>query len=483
MGSFNWTFVVIELVIVFLLTTGFADTVVAHIIHAFKKRAGGHIIPSANSLQYVREQRAIADFSFLGKDELKSRLQARASPNERLVKAFGIENSFTTFDKVIHNKFLKKSRHAMQDMNSEKLIGFFNVARIALQRTLFHLNRPMGSQSLAELTRSFVFMATLHRFFGLDPSGVNIDDALQATDSINRLWMESKTPQPDLHEHRERLEAALKRLLPSHFPCEPEYHPLNTIIPAYETMWRVVLLTFISAGFRNTDRESIISFQQFVASAPLCFHGNWGSDNDQHAIILNFAKVSYFDVYPSSLISSFTSPFSQAAHHHTLGIYTYLETATDFKQEGLRLYPPTRRIRRAVPNPLDGTHDFRAADIEACHRDPSIWGPDAAQYRPSRFRTQRHPGEAHAPYTADMKRAYMPFSVGKHRCPAADKFGERAIMVLVVVLARALGTSQSGSRIRLGDRALERDLTLPLPSGRLDMEGWTLEIGTFYLIG
>ncbi|KAI2618995.1 hypothetical protein GGS26DRAFT_595683 [Hypomontagnella submonticulosa] len=441
MGSFNWTFVVIELVIVFLLTTGFADTVVAHIIHAFKKRAGGHIIPSANSLQYVREQRAIADFSFLGKDELKSRLQARASPNERLVKAFGIENSFTTFDKVIHNKFLKKSRHAMQDMNSEKLIGFFNVARIALQRTLFHLNRPMGSQSLAELTRSFVFMATLHRFFGLDPSGVNIDDALQATDSINRLWMESKTPQPDLHEHRERLEAALKRLLPSHFPCEPEYHPLNTIIPAYETMWRVVLLTFISAGFRNTDRESIISFQQFVASAPLCFHGNWGSDNDQHAIILNFAK------------------------------------------EGLRLYPPTRRIRRAVPNPLDGTHDFRAADIEACHRDPSIWGPDAAQYRPSRFRTQRHPGEAHAPYTADMKRAYMPFSVGKHRCPAADKFGERAIMVLVVVLARALGTSQSGSRIRLGDRALERDLTLPLPSGRLDMEGWTLEIGTFYLIG
>ncbi|KAI0383596.1 hypothetical protein F5Y04DRAFT_250558 [Hypomontagnella monticulosa] len=354
----HWIFALLKLVIKFLLITCFTNVVIAHVCCYFQTRDytdyADYIPPSpttaniAESLQYVKEQKAIADFSFLAKDELKSRLQARALPNERLVKAFGIENSFTTFDKVIHSKFLKRSRNVMQGMNSEQQwVSFFAAARIALQRTLFDLNRPIDSQPLASITRSFVFVAILHRFFGVDPVVVNIDDALQATDSINHLWMESKTSQPNLHEHQERLEAALKRLLPKHFPCEPECHPLNTIIPAYETMWRVVLLTYISAGFRTIDLEAIIQFRQIVASAPICFRDDWGSNSEEQAVILNFAKVSRR--LPTSR-RQLTPSRKAYAYTHQRGTSTAQSLiSTPTEQPPTPSKPPTSKLATATP--------------------------------------------------------------------------------------------------------------------------------------
>lgn len=74
-----------------------------------------------------------------------------------------------------------------------------------------------------------------------------------------------------------------------------------------------------------------------------------------------------------------------------------------------------------------------------------------------------------------MKEAYLPFSIAPHRCPAADTFAPHAIIILVVVLAKGLGTLESGSNVRFGNARLDGDRSALLPSGRLDMEDWRLE--------
>ncbi|OTB01266.1 hypothetical protein M426DRAFT_323655 [Hypoxylon sp. CI-4A] len=145
-------------------------------------------------------------------------------------------------------------------------------------------------------------------------------------------------------------------------------------------------------------------------------------------------------------------------------------------QEGLRLYPPTKRIHRAVPTEYTNAYAVVAADVEWCHRNGCIWGPDALKFRPSRFRTEREPGEYDAPLTDDMRHAFMPFGVGKHQCPTASKFSYRAIIILVVALAEKLGTRESGAKMRFDDAVLDGNLEALLPSGRMDMEGWKLEM-------
>ncbi|KAI1374251.1 cytochrome P450 [Hypoxylon crocopeplum] len=398
--------------------------------------------PDPGVREYVRQQQDIANFNFLGENRhsLTDRLRARAIPNQRLVEAFGIDSSFTTTDPTIHSNFLQSARHAMGKMSTEKWIDMFNVAQTALNQTVAHI-APSRQQALplARLARVFVFTSILHVFFDVQPDAIDIDDAVRATEAINTLWVQSKDggqPAPR-RESQEQLLAALRRLLPACFPCEPRGNPLNTIIPAYETMWRAVLLAFVCAGFRGVDRATARQFRDVVAGVPACF--GWEPKKELEDVALSFAK------------------------------------------EVLRLYPPTKRIYRAEP--AQGTsesHTILSADIEKCHRDPSIWGPDALRFRPSRFRKKDLADALHPPFTADMRRTYMPFGVGPHVCPAASAasgFGFRAIVVLMVVLARRLGTKESGAIVHFGDKDLENDLDALLPSGRQDMEDWTLGLG------
>ncbi|KAL7620822.1 hypothetical protein AAE478_009820 [Parahypoxylon ruwenzoriense] len=398
---------------------------------------------------FVQEQRGISSFQALGsaRHNLQDRLEARAAPNRRLFEAFGIVNSFTTTDPEIHMRFLHAANGLIRNADGDWFL-FSKAADMALGRTLTHFKvaSPGVGVPLARVTRVFVFMTMLDMLFEpvVDPETLNIEDATLATEAINRLWVQSKAPErgeerddPSWQLDQEQLEGALKRLLPDSFPCEPHTHPLNLIMPAYETMWRVCLLTFVSAGFRATCRKTTRMFRDVVDSVPRCF----GQGNNEEDTALAFAKASP-------------------------------------PEEALRLYPPTRRIYRAAQNAGASQATVESNDVEKCHRDPNIWGADALRFDPTRFGATTAAGRVRGPaLTAEQKLAYMPFGTTPHVCPASAAFGYRAIIALAAALARRLGTREKGAKVLLlGNEELMWDKGRLLPSGRQDMEKWVLRM-------
>jgi hypothetical protein len=101
--------------------------------------------------------------------------------------------------------------------------------------------------------------------------------------------------------------------------------------------------------------------------------------------------------------------------------------------------------------------------VEACHRDPAIWGRDALAFKPERFDSM----------TPLQKEAYIRFGTGPHRCPAVAGFGERLLLMLVVALGVRLGPDKA--EISFHDELLDSDEKAPLATGRADMEEWEME--------
>lgn len=251
-------------------------------------------IQHANATRSIQKQQAIANFGVLGRHTVESRLRARAIPNQRLAKAFGIVSSFTTEDPTIHYEFLRRASIDIDKMGPEHCVEFFNAAKLALDRTIHYFGPPVppGHQytlPLARVTRAFVLITTLNKFFSINPLSVDVDAAIQASEAINRLWVQSRIPeQAGQSADQTLLQHSLERLLPGRFPCEPKDHPLNIIMPAYETMWRAVLLTFVEAGFRTRDETASRQFQRVVEAIPECFGG---ADRWYGQVALDCAKV------------------------------------------------------------------------------------------------------------------------------------------------------------------------------------------------
>ena len=121
--------------------------------------------------------------------------------------------------------------------------------------------------------------------------------------------------------------------------------------------------------------------------------------------------------------------------------------------ESLRLYPPIRRVRG----------DTRL-DIETIQRDPEFWGPDATTFKPSRFLTKE--GNIDRSLIGPDS-AWMPFAVGRMRCPSLGGYFARMIVVVVGEILKQLfpansrplwtlegaewnGAAQSGFPLRAG---------------------------------
>ncbi|KAK7754106.1 hypothetical protein SLS62_003952 [Diatrype stigma] len=367
----------------------------------------------------ILDTRAIASFSYLREDlDCAQRLELRAIPNQRLASVFTIDNSFTTIDVGHHKEFLTRATQVIQRVDDAA--GWkrtFDAGVKAMQRADAHvrLKKTQGQSCipLARIVRIVTWMTILHVLFDVDPADLAMEDVVTATETINELWMQSKYCSYVLPVHQERLQSALHRMVPEHVGArEPGENPLNLIMPAYETMWRVVLLTFVSAAFRVSDKATMRLFRHVVQHVPECF----GDSNEENK-------------------------------------------ARAFAKEGLRLYPPTKRIYRGPPE------NAMRADIEGCHRDPITWGADALKFRPFRFLSK---------LTEAQKNAYIPFSTKPHICPAAHGFGERAIILLVAILARHLGTRESGARVRFGVQELNQNMDSVLPNSRDAAEGWVL---------
>ncbi|KAI1811297.1 cytochrome P450 [Poronia punctata] len=383
--------------------------------HGNRKSGKAH----RHALRRLQVHRAVADFSAFKAETVQYRLELRANPNARLIRAFGLENSFTTTDPYVHTEFVRKAKKAIQTAGTEEWIMLGDDTKKLIHRCLSHFENERPYIPLAHLIRVVSFGLISSKLFSIDPSKMDIDDATTATEAINRLWAQSKERDavPSLYDI-ELLYNALRRVLPIPGPFSGTENPLNLIMPAYETLWRVVLLTFVSVTDINIDPITRHRLQQALDCVPKCLQQN----NEAEKNALAIAK------------------------------------------EGLRLYPPTKRIYRAQTN----TCDEERADVEACHRSPEIWGPDALEFKPMRFYGQ-------AELTLDQRSSYFPFGVGSHMCPAAAGFGERIITLLVVELAR-ISLARGIAGIHLGNARAHEGQTGLLPTGRCDMESWTLEL-------
>ncbi|KAI0877175.1 cytochrome P450 [Hypoxylon argillaceum] len=313
--------------------------------------------------QVLEYHRQVADFTFSHHTTLEDRLKLRAKPNTRLVTTFNINNSFTTEERHVHHDFLKRANSAIHLVHTADWIKLGQVAKTSLDLCQRYFKDGLPYIPLASFVRVVSFGLVLHILFGVEPSEVDLDEARKATEAINRLWIQSKNQDcvPSLYD-KTILNNALGRLLPEEFLPDDGIRPLDLIMPAYETLWRVVLLTFVSMAGKNVDPTTEAELQEALHSVPHCFC----QKNDAEMRALAIAK------------------------------------------EGLRLYPPTKRIYRATST-IDGESGVVAADVEACHRNGLVWGTDALQFKPRRF--HNWPRE-------EARRSYFPFGVGRHLCPA-----------------------------------------------------------------
>ncbi|KAK4182283.1 hypothetical protein QBC35DRAFT_548504 [Podospora australis] len=280
---------------------------------------------------WVREQRSIIDFSFAGASKPLETLPIRAAANRGVADAFGIVNSLTTPSPELHKVFLKTASQTVNRSNRDWSI-LYDIAQACLQRDISNAATANNRHLLlAESVRCTCLTVVIVDNFNVDPSTLPRFLLVVITEQINTQWLKSKSAEQTSPDRSTLLHHTIKSLglKVDNQLLTPE-QMLALIMPQYETLWRVVLLTYILAYHRHP--ATLQALEKRVADVPDCLGDR---SREQEAI-----KVA---------------------------------------KEGLRLTPSNKRIYRSV----DGI--TTKADVERSHRDPRIWGSDSLVFRPDRF--------------------------------------------------------------------------------------------------
>ena len=340
-------------------------------------------------------------------------LRSRAIPNQRLVRAFGIDNAFTTTDAEYYRLF-RRSVELLLKINEER---WKHLAHTATELALSGLRHSpvidnRREVSLVPLLQKMVLKFSMHILFSLPVDELDDDAIAIIAQKINCLWISSKNSQltKSMHSDQRDLREALHKIFPQAGETARE-NPLNLILPAYETMWRVVLRCFLEVGFRR--------------------------HNDGQGFRPILGK---FLADPSRATFETTTPKAG-------GI-----SAASIVDEALRLYPPTRRIYRQQSSVARGP-SLVAADIEYLHQDPGVWGKDSSLFKPSRW----------VGVGKDSRRAFLPFGSKPFACPAKNDAGPRMIGVLVAALLAVFNQDWECIAVHPEDRI---DGDAPLSLGR-----------------
>ena len=97
----------------------------------------------------LMRDREIADFSFNGSPTLRDRLQLRAIPNSRLIRAFHLNNSFTTSDIQVHREFLKNASQVLRLIQTDDWVKLGITTRTSLDSCLKHFSKGLPYVPLA----------------------------------------------------------------------------------------------------------------------------------------------------------------------------------------------------------------------------------------------------------------------------------------------------------------------------------------------
>ncbi|TRM57776.1 cytochrome P450 [Schizophyllum amplum] len=320
------------------------------------------------------------------------RLQARASPNTRLRRAFGLTNTFVDADPGIHGRFVRAAtRFLNRARNWEELRG---AADIATQATLQDAGPGAPyADVVQEATLRFVLAGLLN----IDTlSGSEEETALirRATFLITELWVRSKLEHSRDQDRLDELNAILRQLMPD---AEAFPNPLDWVIPTWETMWRVIAIALAHVVADGAARDALLAFHK--------------------------------DPTPSQFTHRATSDSP---------------AVSDIVEEALRLHPPTRHIYRLVSQPSIFAHIFpvpvlralgipthsarnEVADIAGLQRSP-VWDS------PDEWDPLRHdPGRR----TAEQAATLMAFGHGRNAC-VARAWAPMAAGVLMAGIVRGM---------------------------------------------
>ncbi|KAJ5115454.1 Cytochrome P450 [Penicillium alfredii] len=411
--------------------------------------------------------------------------QSRALPNQHFNIAFGIENAFTSSNPVYVKKFVGKVKN-MINLSPQKWVdmaqftrdtartwiepglnvdGIFNVEidDVGSEATLAHGEGPPEEirVHLTSLVQALSLRVVLWAIFNwkMGEDDIKNWNLLELANSINRVWIASKKQQP---VPRFEDDVLLRNALCEFEPRERgKENPLNWILPSFETVWRVVLCAFLELRF----------------TTGLC-HREW------RAALVNFARVptqDQFTRFPPFPPAPTASTGGLAGRERQTGSNmpqpiksgTHLCTSASVQNivsELLRLYAPTRRIKRAYrmseshPNIFGVAAQQQdyilAADIESCHLSPLIWGADGKTFNPDRW----------THLTPAQRQAFMPFGVTPFECPAKPVFAPRLIALLLGALFDGLGARtgrQRQWRLDCKDKEILKEL---VPGMRLDVD-------------
>ena len=217
------------------------------------------------------------------------------------------------------------------------------------------------------------------------------------TESINKLWIQSKGTGTPVESDKHDLNEALAQVIHP----KPGENPMNLILPAYETLWRVVLSGFLQVTFVNGVSPTLRSvLAQFLTDPTITARKKTVTDTGGSAVSVDFIA-----------------------------------------REALRLYPSVKRVYREFDMSNEKGPQKVAADIETCQRSQELWGQDAEHFIPSRWSNVSKAAE----------NSFMAFGVSPFVCPAKADFGPMLIGILVAAFAHHV--SSKDWHVKLGERS------------------------------
>ncbi|EAU81911.1 hypothetical protein CC1G_06122 [Coprinopsis cinerea okayama7 len=278
-------------------------------------------------------------------------LADRARPNQRLVRAFGITNTFVSPHPSVHRSFVTAARSLLSRANKRGWGTFRDISTQAIHVEL-SLARS-GSVNYGIFIQAVTLRVILVGLLGANVpmEDFSPDDIYTAASHINKLWSLSKDPSPIPSHLLPELNDALRRLLPdiTTFP-----NPVDIVIPAWETFWRVVATT---VAYSHNSKAITQLFLDFYA-------------------------------YPTD------NAFREANADANISPKNVVE-------ESMRLQPPSKHIARKtirpslskLPKPIANllvrflpriSWVKHYADVQAVLRSPAIWGSNSLEFNPWR---------------------------------------------------------------------------------------------------
>lgn len=334
-----------------------------------------------------------------------ARLEARSGPNERLKIVFGIDNIFTTTDAAWATEF---RRQAVRKLIAASVDDWKPLISTIRQTTDFEAERLGKMFRVDVLIRNVVCRVSLEYLFDLKSNNTTPRVVENVASAINELWIVSKNLprdgvlEPQYKQQKEQLLHDLHDLI-DFDEGNPRENPLNFLLPAYETMWRVVKMGFQELYWRgeNVHGPDVVGWQQRILDHLQTGKGFSNDGGDELC-------------------------------------------AKDIIREILRLYPPARRVYRH----FSGDDDNSIADLEKCHRNFKLAGNNSNEFDPSRWieiRKRKIQGAMNRKLK-DFEGNDLGFLPFARRCPAgtqeSEAFGFKMISFLIGALLEVAKTRE-----------------------------------------